>query len=216
VQPRGLRLPIDQLFSSLAREQGDQAIGVVLSGMGSDGTFGLQAIKSQGGLAVVQQPDSAPFDAMPRSAIAAGCADIVGLPAELPGRILRVTAEQQAAALLPEGTDESNQRVQASIVDQLRQRSKHDLSQYKPSTLQRRIQRRMGVHGLATPAAYEGFVRQNPQELDLLFKEMLIGVTSFFRDPAAWQELKDKVMPVLLERSAEGAACGWTSTPSTH
>ncbi len=205
VQPRGLRLPIDELFSSLAREQGDQAIGVVLSGMGSDGTFGLQAIKSQGGLAVVQQPDSAAFDAMPSSAIAAGCADIVGLPDELPERILRVTAEQHAAALVPEGTDESNQRAQASIVDLLRQRRRHDLSQYKPSTLQRRIQRRMGVHGLATTAAYEAFVRQNPQELDLLFKEMLIGVTSFFRDPAVWQELRDKVMPVLLERSAEGA-----------
>lgn len=205
VQPRGLRLPIDELFSSLALEQGDQAIGVVLSGMGSDGTFGLQAIKSQGGLAVVQQPDSAPFDAMPSSAIAAGCADIVGLPGELPARILRVAAGPQAAALVPEDTDESHQQAQASIVELLRQRSKHDLSQYKPSTLQRRIQRRMGVHGLATAAAYEAFVRQNPQELDLLFKEMLIGVTSFFRDPAVWQELRDKVMPVLLERSAEGA-----------
>jgi two-component system CheB/CheR fusion protein len=91
-QPRGLRLPIDVLFSSLARELGDRAIGVVLSGMGSDGTLGLQAIRMQGGLTVAQQPESAQFDAMPKSAIAAGCVDIVALPGEMPARILRVAA----------------------------------------------------------------------------------------------------------------------------
>ena len=120
VQPRGLRLPIDLLFSSLAREQGERAIGVVLSGMGSDGTLGLQAIKSQGGLTLAQSPESAQFDSMPRSAIAAGCVDIVGLPAELPEHILRVTAEQQAALLLPEGSDESNAHALASILNLLR------------------------------------------------------------------------------------------------
>ena len=87
-----MRLPIDVLFSSLARDQGERAIGVVLSGMGSDGTLGLQAIKSQGGLTLAQQPESAQFDSMPRSAIAAGCVDIVALPAELPARILSVVA----------------------------------------------------------------------------------------------------------------------------
>ena len=204
-QPRGLRLPIDLLFSSLARDQGERAIGVVLSGMGSDGTQGLQAIKSQGGLTLAQSPESAQFDSMPRSAIGAGCVDIVDLPADLPGHILRVTADQHAASLLPAGGEESNAQAMSSILKLLRDRSKHDLSDYKASTLRRRIQRRMSVHGLASKAAYEGFLRQNPHELDLLFKEMLIGVTSFFRDPEVWQELKEAVLPVLLARAAEGS-----------
>ena len=205
VQPRGLRLPIDLLFSSLARDQGERAVGVVLSGMGSDGTLGLQAIKSQGGLTLAQTPESAQFDSMPRSAIAAGCVDIVGLPADLPRHILRVTADQHAASLLPAGSEESDAQALSSILQLLHQRSKHDLSDYKPSTLRRRIQRRMSVHGLATQADYERFVRRNPQELDLLFKEVLIGVTSFFRDPDVWRELKEAAVPVLLARGAQGS-----------
>ena len=206
-QPRGLRLPIDTLFSSLARDQGERAIGVVLSGMGSDGTLGLQAIKSQGGLTLAQRPESAQFDSMPQSAIAAGCVDIVGLAEELPERILRITADLRRGASPQavdsnDGNDGNDGKALASILAQLRERSKHDLTDYKPSTLRRRIQRRLGVHGLATQSAYDVFVRQNPQELDLLFKEMLIGVTSFFRDPAVWQELKDVVIPALLARSA--------------
>ena len=200
-QPRGLRLPIDTLFSSLARDQGERAIGVVLSGMGSDGTLGLQAIKSQGGLTLAQLPESAQFDSMPKSAITAGCVDIVGLPEELPARILRITADRRGGVKLQDA-DGRDGKALASILEQLRERSKHDLTDYKPSTLRRRIQRRLGVHGLATQTDYEQFVRQNPQELDLLFKEMLIGVTSFFRDPTVWQELKDVVLPALLARSA--------------
>jgi two-component system CheB/CheR fusion protein len=203
-QPRGLRLPIDLLFSALAREQGERASGVVLSGMGSDGTLGLQAIKSQGGLTLAQSPGSAQFDSMPKSAVAAGCVDIIGLPPELPAHIIRITAEQHEALMLPEGSDESNAQALASILQLLHERSKHDLSDYKPSTLRRRIQRRMSVHGLVSQAAYEGFVRQNPQELDLLFKEMLIGVTSFFRDPEVWKDLKESVLPGLIARSPQG------------
>ncbi|MBK6854433.1 MAG: PAS domain-containing protein [Burkholderiales bacterium] len=205
VQPRGLRMPINLFFSSLAHDQGDRAIGVVLSGMGSDGTVGLQAIKLQGGLTLAQAPESAQFDSMPRSAVAAGCVDIVALASEMPERILRVTAEQACAAPLPDDHEQDNSQALASILALLRKRSKHDLSDYKPTTLRRRIQRRMGVHGLTTKAAYETFLRQNPQELDLLFKEMLIGVTCFFRDPEVWQELAKVVLPALLARSAEGA-----------
>ena len=205
VQPRGLRLPIDLLFSSLAQDQGERAVGVVLSGMGSDGTLGLQAIKSQGGLTLAQSPESAQFDSMPKSAIAAGCVDIVALPTDLPGHILRVATEQQAARPLPEGSDENNELALNSILQLLHERCKRDFSDYKPSTLRRRIQRRMSVHGLATQAAYDGFVKKNPQELDLLSKEMLIGVTSFFRDPDVWKELKDAVLPALLARRGEGS-----------
>jgi len=203
-QPRGLRLPIDVLFCSLARDQGERAIGVVLSGMGADGTLGLQAIKSQGGLSLAQEPASAQFDSMPKSSIAAGACDIVAPAAELPRRIVQVTAERPATAPNPVSTDAGSEQSLAAILGLLRERSKHDLTLYKTSTVRRRVDRRMGVHGLDSLARYDHFVRENPQELDLLFKEMLIGVTSFFRDPAVWQELKDRVLPALLARRTPG------------
>jgi len=203
MQPRGMRLPIDVLFASLARDQGERAVGVVLSGMGSDGLMGLQAIKTQGGLTLAQQPESAQFDSMPKSAIAAGCVDIVAPPDELPGRILSVVGPASSAAVAPPPDDAGRDHSTLSaILELLHQRSKRDLSLYKSSTQVRRIERRMAVHGLDTMPAYEAFLRENPQELDLLFKEMLIGVTSFFRDAAVWQELKDEVLPVLLARRA--------------
>ena len=203
-QPRGMRLPIDVLFCSLAREQGERAIGVVLSGMGSDGTVGLQAIKAQGGLTLAQQPESAQFDSMPNSAIAAVSADIVAPPSEMPLRILRVLASQRPTSQQGAVADDSSPQVLRSILGLLREHSKHDLSLYKSSTLKRRVERRMGVHGLDTMAAYEEFLRKNPEEFDLLFKEMLIGVTGFFRDPAVWQDLKDALIPALPALSAEG------------
>ena len=203
-QPRGLRLPIDVLFCSLARDQGERAIGVVLSGMGADGTIGLQAIKSQGGLTLAQEPASAQFDSMPKSSIAAGACDIVAPSAELPRRIVQVTAERPTTAPDPVSTDAGSEQSLAAILHLLRERSKHDLTLYKTSTVKRRVDRRMGVHGLDSLARYSHFLRENPQELDLLFKEMLIGVTSFFRDPVVWQELKDRVLPALLARRMLG------------
>ena len=203
VEPRGMRLPIDVLFASLARELGDQAVGVLLSGMGSDGTLGLQAIRAQGGLTVVQLPDSAQFDSMPKSAIAAGCADIVALPSAMPERILAVMTDRgPPAPPWAAGEPEGGPSIGA-IVALLREHSRHDLSLYKTSTLKRRIARRMGVHGLATQADYEDLLRANPQELDLLFKELLIGVTRFFRDPPVWEALQRTVLAELLARQAK-------------
>jgi two-component system CheB/CheR fusion protein len=203
VVPRGLRLPIDVLFSSLARELGDQAIGVVLSGMGSDGSLGLQAIRTQGGLTLVQTPESAQFDSMPRSAIATGCVDIVELAAAMPQRILAVAAARGTAASSPVDAEDSGTAPIGTVLALLREHSKRDLSLYKTSTLRRRIARRMGVHGVATVAEYEDLLQQNPQELDLLFKEMLIGVTSFFRDPSVWEAMKNALLPALLERGTD-------------
>jgi len=233
-EPRGLRLPVNVLFSSLAREQGASATGVVLSGMGSDGTLGLQALKAVGGLAVVQEPSSAQFDSMPRSAIAAGCADIVALPADMPERILAcvvgagrslppsadagprprpVDAPADAAADAP--ADAPADSIE-SIFMLLRRRTRHDFSLYKPSTLNRRIERRMAIHGLGAVAAYARFLRQNPQEIDLLFKELLIGVTSFFRDPAAWQYMRDTALPALLAgRAGQTSFRAWVAGCST-
>ncbi len=216
-QPRGQRLPIDLLFSSLARELGDRAIGVVLSGMGSDGTAGLQAIKSQGGLTLAQQPQSAQFDAMPRSAIAAGCVDIVALPAEMPARICSVAGPPVAGeAPAPETVVQAAAALD-TVLRLLHEHTRHDLAPYKSNTLVRRIARRMAVHALDSMAVYAAFLRENPQELDLLFKEMLIGVTSFFRDPAAWQELVDAAIPALLARhtAALGPLRAWVVGCST-
>lgn len=201
---RGVRLPIDVLFCSLARDQRASAIGVVLSGMGSDGTLGLAAIRRQGGLTLAQSPASAQFDSMPQSAIAAGCVDIVALPGELPGHILRVAVpEREVEGHLTAG-DKGYAAGLEQILAMVRERSKHDLSLYKSNTLLRRIERRMAVHSLPTMASYVAYLRENPLELDLLFAEMLIGVTSFFRDPAVWQELKEAVLPAMLERHPEG------------
>ncbi|MBA4341793.1 MAG: chemotaxis protein CheB [Methylibium sp.] len=197
-QPRGQRLPIDVLFMSLARELGERAIGVVLSGMGSDGTLGLQAIRAQGGLTLAQQPETAQFDAMPRSAIAADCVDIVAEPAEMPAQIMALT--RQATATPDDGA--ASPAPLEAILGLVQEHTRHDLTLYKSNTLLRRIARRMHVHGLADMEAYARFLRENPQEIDLLFKEVLIGVTAFFRDPEVWTELKDVVLPQLLERSA--------------
>ncbi|WP_425259356.1 chemotaxis protein CheB [Rubrivivax sp. RP6-9] len=201
-EPRGQRLPIDVLFSSLARELGERAVGVVLSGMGSDGTLGLQAIKSQGGLALAQQPASAQFDAMPRSAIGAGCVDVVALPAELPARLLAIVGRTPTDVAPPAAAPDGGGPALDTLLALLHDHTRHDLALYKSNTLVRRVDRRIAVHGLASLAAYVDFVRANPHELDLLFKEMLIGVTAFFRDPEVWQDLQQQVLPALLQRPA--------------
>lgn len=180
-EPRGQRLPIDVLFRSLAHDYGAAAIGVVLSGMGFDGTAGLEAIRMAGGMTLVQQPDTARFRSMPASAVAAGRCDAVATPDQLAQYVL-------AHVTMPH--PEEPGPIITRITQQLRERGRHDLSLYKPSTLRRRCERRMHVHGLADLHAYAAFLRDNPAELELLSKEMLIGVTGFFRDPAAWQSLE--------------------------
>ncbi len=210
-QPRGLGLGVDILLTSLARELGERAVGVVLSGMGADGTLGLQAIKRQGGLTLVQQPETAAFDAMPRSAIAAGAADIVCAP-EAMGQRLRELQWPAASGEL--GT--RDRAALDEVLALLRQHCGRDLSQYKVSTLSRRVARRLAVHGLPDLSAYAEFVRHNLHELALLFQEMLIGVTGFFRDPTVWQELLDTVLPALLSRQAEpGPMRAWVAGCST-
>lgn len=197
---RGLRLPIDALFHSLAAQCGACAVGVVLSGMGADGAQGLQAIREHGGLALVQLPASARFDSMPRSAIAAGAVDVVAAPADLPARIAAAApaADAPPAPAAPVSEDMALRR----ILVLLREHHRHDLGHYKKSTLMRRVSRRLAVHGLPTMAAYAELLRDNLQERALLFKELLIGVTAFFRDPPAWKALQREVLPGLVARRA--------------
>ena len=205
-EPRGLRLPINVLFSSLASACGRDAIAVVLSGMGSDGTLGMQAVRAVAGLTVVQTPESAQFDSMPKSAIAAGCDDIVDTPEALPERILGYLRQIKGPAEIdPDATgSESSQDAMQSIIGLLQRQTRHDFSQYRSSTLNRRMQRRLAIHGLSELSEYASLLVDSPQEVDLLFNEVLIGVTEFFRDPEVWAHLTDTAIPELLGRKETG------------
>ena len=204
VAPRGLRLPIDFFLRSLAEDRQEQAIGIVLSGMGSDGVFGLRAIKEKGGLTLVQDPASAQADSMPRCAIEAAVADIVATPEHLPQRLADYLRHPAGRLQLPPTVHADVLSALDQIIILLRDRSGNDFSLYKTNTLYRRIERRMAVHQLATMKDYVRHLRANPQELDLLFKELLIGVTSFFRDAEVWEVLRNETLPALLARHPAG------------
>ncbi len=215
--PRGLRLPINYFFRALADDQQEHSIGVILSGMGSDGTLGLRSIKEKAGGVFVQDPASAKFDGMPRSAIDAGLADVVAPAEELASRIV---AYRQHVPLLAPRTDakleDKDQTGLEKVVILVRAQTGHDFSLYKKSTLYRRIERRMGLHQLAKIADYVRYLRENPQETTLLFKELLIGVTNFFRDPAVWEQLKTEVFPALFASQPNGGMLrAWTPACST-
>ncbi len=211
----GLRLPIDHFFRSLAADQQERAIGVILSGMGSDGTLGLRALKEKSGVVFVQDPASAQFDGMPRSAVNAGLADVVAPAEDLAGRIVSYLHH---VPLLPPSdlaSLEKNQSGLEKIILLLRAKTGHDFSLYKKSTLYRRIERRMGLQQLNTIKHYATYLRSNPKEVDLLFKELLIGVTNFFRDPAMWEQLKAEVIPAMIAGNRENSLRAWTAACST-
>ncbi len=202
--PRGQRMAVDCFLNSLALDQGEQAVGVLLSGMGSDGVQGLHAIKLAGGLVAVQDPASAQSDSMPASAIAAGLADFVARPENLPGHIDNRPPPGTASPPAPPDRSTADKQALARITALLRERGGNDFSLYKPSTLLRRIERRMAVQNMPDIAAYAQHLRENLAERDLLFKEMLIGVTQFFRDPAVWETLRTELLPELLARYPQG------------
>jgi chemotaxis methyl-accepting protein methylase len=199
VAPQGLRLPIDFFFRALADDVESRSIGVILSGMGTDGTLGLKAIKEKAGAVCVEDPASAKFDGMPRSAIDAGLADIVAPAEELPARIVAYLQHVPLLARPGQAEEDHGHSAFKKIASLVRAQTGHDFSLYKKNTVYRRIERRMGIHKIDRIATYALFLQENPQELELLFKELLIGVTSFFRDPAAWDELKAEVFPALLK-----------------
>ncbi len=214
--PRGLRLPIDFFFRSLADDLQDRSIGVILSGMGSDGTLGLRAMKEKAGVAFVQEPASARFDGMPKSAIDAGLADVVAPVEELPGRIVAYFNHAPLIKPTDRPIEDKAQSALEKIFILLRAQTGHDFSLYKKSTVYRRVERRMGIHQIDRIATYVRYLRENPQETELLFKELLIGVTSFFRDPAAWEQLREKIIPALLAaRPAGGVIRAWVPGCST-
>jgi two-component system CheB/CheR fusion protein len=212
VAPRGLRLPIDFFFRALAEDRQQGSIGVILSGMGSDGTLGLKAIKEKAGVVLVQEPASAKFDSMPRSVIGAGLADIVAPVEELPGKIIAYLRHALIIAKTEFPLEEKDQSALEKVLILLRAKSGHDFSLYKKNTVYRRIERRMSIHQISRIAGYVRYLQENPQEAEILFKELLIGVTRFFRDPAAWEELQTEVIPELLSlHPAGGVLRAWSA-----
>lgn len=215
-QARGHRMPIDVFFSSLARDQGTQAVAVVLSGTGGDGSSGLRAVHEAGGRCAVQSPESSAFDGMPRSALAAVPGALQGSPQALARQLLEpasapAVAPEPALALLAQsapaslpawrGEIETLQR----IFGLLRQHTGHDFAHYKPSTVHRRIERRMAAQQIESLAAYARLLQQSPSEVNALFRDLLIGVTSFFRDPAAFEALSAQLLRALKAHRVEGA-----------
>ena len=204
--PRGQRLPIDYFFHSLAEDQRDRAICIVLSGTGSDGSMGARAIKGEGGMLMVQDPDSAEYDGMPRSAIGTGLADFVLRPAEMHAQLVDYAARAygrhlSSPAVLTPQVDQALKKICVL----LRAQTGHDFSEYKPSTVQRRIARRMAVHQIESVERYTAFLAATPAEIEALFRDLLIGVTSFFRDADAFQVLEERVIPQLLSDRAPGS-----------
>jgi hypothetical protein len=208
---QGLRLPIDLFFRSLAADQGQRAVGIILSGSGSDGTLGLGAIKAEYGLAIVQDPNSAKFRGMPTSAIEAGIADFILPPAKMPAQLLAYTAH--CTRKIVGGTPGRVERTGSAlnpIFLLLRSQTGHDFSYYKRNTISRRIERRMNVHQIHDVAQYTRYLNQNPQEVEMLFKELLIGVTSFFRDPEAFDLLRSRIVTeILSNKSTDSALRFW-------
>jgi two-component system CheB/CheR fusion protein len=216
--PRGQRMPIDAFLRSLAEDQGENAIGVILSGTGTDGTLGLRAILGAGGVTLVQEPGSAKYDGMPVSAIQAGYATHVQPAEKMPNALMAIlhhlpipkqSVDDSASATATDQTTSSaaSPSTAASgmnrILMLLRTATGHDFSQYKKSTIGRRIERRMSQHDLADTEVYARYLKEHPAEVDILFKELLINVTSFFRDPEAFVTLKADILPRLFADKPE-------------
>ena len=199
VASRGLRLPIDYFFRSLAQDRHERAICIVLSGTGTDGTLGLKEIKGQGGMAMVQAPETTEYDGMPRSAIATGMVDYVLPPAEMPAQLIAYVdhAFGRRVPEIPPAPEKAADSVQ-KILFLLRGQTGHDFSYYKQNTVHRRIERRMAVNQIDQLENYVRYLQQNPLEVDNLFRDLLIGVTSFFRDPEAFETLGERSITPLL------------------
>ncbi|WP_435167097.1 CheR family methyltransferase [Falsirhodobacter sp. 1013] len=208
-QPRGMRRPIDDFFISLAADRQAQAACVILSGTGADGTMGLRAIKENGGICVVQTPETAKYDGMPLSAVGTGLVDFVRDPGEIAECIRSFYARRG-------GEDAEQAEVVADHVDELCRTLRtvigHDFSGYKRSTLIRRIERRMHVLGLETGRAYLARVKKDRNECDALFRDLLINVTRFFRDPEAFEVLRRHALEPLLDaRAPDGELRVWVA-----
>jgi two-component system, chemotaxis family, CheB/CheR fusion protein len=214
---RGQRMPIDYFLQSLAEDQMNRAVGIILSGMGSDGETGIRMIKERLGMAMVQDPVTAEYDSMPRSAMSTNLVDYLLPPEEMPIRLIQymkhpaLSEEPGLQALL----DTKNNNAIHKVLMMLRSQTGHDFAHYKKSTITRRIDRRIAFHQLPDYARYVTFLRENPQELTILFNELLIGVTKFFRDAPAFDALTEQLLPLLRAKKDKEPIRVWVAGCST-
>jgi two-component system CheB/CheR fusion protein len=216
-QVHGHRQPIDYFLQSLAEDQWNKAVGIIFSGMGSDGETGIRMIKEKLGMAMVQDPETAQYNSMPLASIGTNLVDYVLAPEEMPIKLIQYINHP---ILADEATEQARNDVQngnaiQKILMLLRSHTGHDFGLYKKSTITRRIDRRVAYHQLPDYLSYVNFMRENPPEIDLLFNELLIGVTKFFRDALAYQSLKDKLYHLLKNKKADDPIRVWVAGCST-
>ncbi|MGQ7794637.1 chemotaxis protein CheB [Faunimonas sp. B44] len=216
-EPHGHRHPVDVLFSSLAADQHERAIAIVLSGMGNNGTEGLRDIRAEGGMSLVQSPETAKFDGMPRSAISADMADHVLAPEMMPETLLAFLGHGYVATPADmDATSPGGQATLGHVMELLRVRSGHDFRSYKHSTLTRRVHRRLGLRNIETLDKYIDELRTSSDEVTALVGDLLISVTGFFRDADAWRALGELVIaPMIAERETGTSIRVWTPACST-
>ncbi|MBN2654007.1 MAG: PAS domain-containing protein [Nitrospirae bacterium] len=197
VERRGLRHPIDFFLRSLAEDRGEKAVCIVLSGTGTEGTLGLRAIKEKGGLVIVQDPKTTRFDGMPASAVATGLADYVLPPNKMPAQLLNY-AKQTLARTSTQAVETKVNAPLQKIISLILSYTGHDFSEYKQNTILRRIEKRLAVLQIGDIEDYVSYLRNNPQEINQIFSELLIRVTSFFRDQKAFECIKNKILPHMF------------------
>jgi two-component system CheB/CheR fusion protein len=216
LEAHGFRLPIDFFFKSLSADLGEKAICIILSGMASDGTAGLKAVKSELGMVMVQDPKSAKFDGMPSSAIKTGLADYILPPEEMPYQLIKYTSQKVKGILLDRAiTDGKIPDAIQKIFILLRTHTGHDFSLYKQNTIYRRVERRMNISQLDNLPNYIRLLQESPTEIKNLFKELLIGVTNFFRDPESFEILKRLLLDLVKRKPDNGQIRIWVPGCST-
>ena len=211
LEPReaGLSMPIDSFFRSLAEDLGNRAIGVILSGTASDGTLGLMAIKAEGGITFAQDVQSAKYDGMPRSAIAAGCVDFILPPEQIAREIMALCHHPYVSSAAATAAPEEEPSFK-EVFSMLRSATGVDFSYYKPGTIRRRTLRRMALQKIGRMDDYVAYLKENRDELRLLFEDILINVTGFFRESATYEFIKARVLPVLFkDRSQDEPVRVW-------
>ena len=215
-EAHGFRLPIDFFFKSLSADLGEKAICIILSGMASDGTAGLKAVKSELGMVMAQDPKSAKFDGMPSSAIKTGLVDYILPPEEMPAQLINFANQKVKGVLLDTAlTDGKIPDAFQKIFILLRTHTGHDFSLYKQNTFYRRVERRMNIAQLDSLPNYIRLLQENPVEIESLFKELLIGVTNFFRDPDSFERLKELLADLVKTKSENSKIRIWVPGCST-
>jgi len=206
--------PIDTFLNALAEDMGERGIAMILSGTGSDGTRGIRAIKEWGGMVMVQDLTSSKFDGMPRNAISTGLADYVVDPESMPEELLKYIQHPYLLDDRKDHADEEDDKQFKTVFSLLKAQSGVDFSNYKQSTVVRRVKRRLSINQIESFKDYVKYLHQNPKEVETLYKELLIGVTRFFRDPEAFQVLKEKVLPEIF-KSNSSVIRAWVGGCST-